>query len=379
MRSLLLRTLRRLSVSFVVAVALHGGVSFSEAYDVIICGSGGEPAYAQKFQLWGETLTEFLISESGHERKRTQLFLAALGGEGPVATLTNLDNIERKFLELRDEITPEDELFVFLIGHGSHLRGVSKFQIPGPDLTAEDLDDFFSGIEARQIVVVNASSSSGGFINVLSGSGRIIVTATKSSGERNAPLFMESFIRGLTDGTADIDRDERISILEAAYRASILTGEWFEAFDLIPTEHALIDDNGDGLGTRLSAIQLGGLAFLDPEEKKDAKTDGSVAARCYLRDFVFPDVVPLELVDRYRTGLMAVEVLRENKGDYEPNVYYAELEEILIRVARTNQKIRALISSAEESPEKSPEDLGEDGVPEADEEEQQGDREGNQD
>src|SRR5204863_7310884 len=47
----------------------------------------------------------------------------------------------------------------------------------------------------------------------------------------------------------DRDRDGQIRLLEASLMASHHTAEFYKAESRLATEHALLDDNGDGLGT----------------------------------------------------------------------------------------------------------------------------------
>ena len=51
-------------------------------------------------------------------------------------------------------------------------------------------------------------------------------------------------------GETDIfDHDDEVSVLEAFLSASAKVGEFYESESRIATEHAPIDDNGDGKGT----------------------------------------------------------------------------------------------------------------------------------
>jgi hypothetical protein len=140
---------------------------------------------------------------------------------------------------------------------------------------------------------------------------------------------MEYFIQALEDGSADQNRDDRISVLEICQQASSLTQAWYTGEGLIATEHALLDDNGDGLGSRLP---LTGAA--------DAG-DGALAGRCYLKDFQFPAGASTELIDAYRTSLREIEVFIAGKPEGGGDAYYTRLEALLVRAARLHREIRA--------------------------------------
>ena len=72
---------------------------------------------------------------------------------------------------LRQAATPEDVVYVVLIGHGSYDGKTAKFNLPGPDMAAADFNAQFSKLPTKQIVFVDTTSASGPFINELSGAG----------------------------------------------------------------------------------------------------------------------------------------------------------------------------------------------------------------
>lgn len=313
---------------------------------IMVQGSGGEEAYSHEFTDWARRLRAWLIAEGGIAGDRV-LWLgqeASTDGsafDGPAT----LDGIRAAMARSIAGLPPDAELMIFLIGHGAHVAGESRFMIPGPDLSAPALAEMLVNAGERPIILVNASASSAGFINALSGPGRIIVTATRSVNERNATRFMESFLQGLEDGSGDENRDGRISLLEAARQAERLTAAWFAGQGYLVTEHPLIDDNGDRLGTRLIPVDPGDPAATD-SPGEGAALDGSAAARYFLRDFSFPPEVPEELVQNYIGLLDRIEGVKSEKSAMEPTQYRARLEPLLIDAARAHREIRRIVDRA---------------------------------
>ena len=291
-------------------------------FDLIVCGSGGQPDYSQRFAAWGERLRQALVQNMHHPPQNIRLLT-----ESSSASPSSLEHIAASIDQLVQSLDREDVLFVYLIGHGSYRNDTAKLNIPGPDLSAAALDSMLQKSAAGRIVVINAASASAAFINVLSAPGRIVCSSTSSVEERNATWFMEYFAQGLEEESADQNRDERISILEACRQAAELTGAHYAADNLIATEHALLDDDGDGLGSRLP---------LDGDDD-----DGALAARTYLKDFRFPPQVPASVVHAYRTSLRQVEEFIRQKGTIEEGEYYKRLEELLVRTAQLNRQIRS--------------------------------------
>jgi hypothetical protein len=305
-------------------------ITFNAAADpfaLVICGSGGDEEFTDRFSEWGTRLYGVLTHNLGFEIENVSLLMDGEDSD------SSLESIQNALGTLGDRIAPEDDLFVFMIGHGSHLSGISKINVPGPDVSADALDEWFTTIAPRRLVVINTASSSAGFINVLSAPNRIICTATKSIEEKNATVFMQYFIDGIEDGSADLNRDTRISVYEACEQAAILTRAWYESEGLIATEHALLDDNGDRRGSRLA----------EPDDADtDEDSDGELATRSWLRDFSFPPEVPKDLIDQYLANLDAVEELKARKESIDPAAYREQLEEHLINAARANAAIRKI-------------------------------------
>jgi len=326
-----------LTVLLVFLAIAHGRV-YAASLDMIVCGSGGTEEYQQRFADWGHRLRRVLIEQLDHPDENVRLLTESREARDSSEPTTSLESIRSVVKEFAERISTVQDLYVYLIGHGSYIKSVSKFNIPGPDLTATELDDLIATVPARRVVVINATSSSAGFINDLSGPNRIICTATKSADEKNATEFMEYFIQGLEDSSADQNRDERISVLETCRQAAALTAAWYLSEGLLGTEHALLDDNGDALGSRLPIDDI------SPGEmdENDTSLDGALAAVSYIKDFSFPSTVPQNLIDRYLNTLHKVDELKRKKPAMATDQYYARLETLLIDAAKANRQIRRL-------------------------------------
>ena len=294
-------------------------------FDLIVCGSGGEVDYTAQFRAWGMRLRDALVDRLGHPAGRVTLLTESGEDADGVSTLAE---VRAAVHRLAGQVTARDDLFVYLIGHGTYRQQTAKLNLPGSDLSAGELDRLLKAVAARRLVVIQAAPASAAFVNVLSGPGRILCTSTRSADERNATRFMEYFVQALEDGSADTDRDERISVLEACRQASALTQAWYTGEGYVATEHALLDDNGDGLGTRLAEMDSVG-------------ADGKEAARCFVMDYRAPAGTPPEQVDAYRAAMDEVQALIAQKAEMDSAAYFGELESRLVRAARLNREIRS--------------------------------------
>jgi hypothetical protein len=145
----------------------------------------------------------------------------------------------------------------------------------------------FEGLRSREQVFWITTSASGFFLRPLSGAGRIVITATEPDQEVNETLFPLALADGLASPPEGIDRDKdgQISVLELylAVVADVMK-RYVDAEDL-PTEHARLDDDGDGRGREIQEDylppELGGRSGPGPSPglKTDGDGDGARAAR----------------------------------------------------------------------------------------------------
>jgi hypothetical protein len=157
------------------------------------------------------------------------------------------------------------------------------------------------------------------------------VTATKSSYERNETLFPRYFVAAFTTPGADTDKDERVSLLEAFVYAKREVARAYETDTRLPTEHAMLDDDGDRRGSA------------EPDPRAG---DGSLARRFIIGGATTATAVAAttavgsELVAK-RTRLEAqVDSLRRRKETMAADAYERELERLLVELAQVSQTIR---------------------------------------
>lgn len=297
----------------------------SAPFAMIVCGSGGEQEYSLKFEEWGVRLRNALVERCGFSDERVML----LRENEPRSELRSTRQaIGAQIERFKETVDSDDIVYLFLIGHGSHLSGETTFLIPGPDVSADWFRPRLEALGAGHVIMINGSSSSAGFINSLSREGWVIATATRSVDQVNAPEFMRFFIEGIEAGGADLNFDERVSLLEAVSRASQLTQAWYEQEGWLATEHALIDDNGDALGSRLPV-----------ERNENEASDGSLADSIFLKRIDLGADAPANLAFFYRRIMAQVETLIADKERLPEEFYYRQLENLLIKAARLRRYI----------------------------------------
>lgn len=213
--------------------------AYGATFYLTVAGLGGEPEYEQRFASLAKE-TEKLLKTGMPDATVETL-------SGPQATKANIERVLRGFAS---KAAKDDTLVVMLIGHGSFDGSDYKFELPGPDLSATELAALLDRIPAEKQLVVNMTSASGGSLVTLQRENRAVIVATKSGMEKNATSFSRFWVEALRDPTADTDKNESVSALEAFRFAEQKTAKHYETQNRLATEHALLEDTGHGDGTR---------------------------------------------------------------------------------------------------------------------------------
>ncbi|HMD33745.1 MAG TPA: C13 family peptidase [Vicinamibacterales bacterium] len=278
---------------------------------LVIVGSPGDDEHARKFADWSKTFVDAAKKKDAvPDADITQL-------SGPQAAKAN---VEKAFADVAAKAKPNDELVVLLIGHGAFDGAVATFNIPGPDLTAADYAKLLSKFPSQKIVFVNTATSSGAFLQPLAGPNRVIITSTKTGGERNEPEFGQFFVAAFDDDAADRDRNGHVSIAEAFEYASTKVKQDYQQKSLILTEHATLQDGDDG---RLAAAFFLGTGR------------GNTALNADLSD---PDTKKLvEEKDALEKEIAGLQLRRTSMAEAE---YSAQMEKLLTDLALKTKAIR---------------------------------------
>lgn len=220
-------------------------------------------------------------------------------------------------------------VWIVLIGHGTFDGREAKFNLRGPDVSAAELSEWLKPL-TMPLAIINCASSSGPFINQLSAENRVVVTATRSGYEYNYARFGEYLSKSISDEAADLDKDGQTSLLEAFLAASAGVTEFYDGQARLATEHALLDDNGDAMGTPADWFR----GFRAVRGAKDgALPDGSRANQFILLPRGQEADMPAEFRDRRDQLELRIETLRQLKSELAEDEYYRRLEPLLIELA----------------------------------------------
>ncbi|MCA9080880.1 MAG: hypothetical protein KDA58_09990, partial [Planctomycetaceae bacterium] len=241
---------------------------------------------------------------------------------------TTHDRLHRALLDAASE--PSQPLWLVLIGHGTFDGRLAKLNLVGTDVSTEDLQAWCAPLQ-RPLAVIGSYSASGALIEQLSAPRRVIVTSTKNAAEVNFSRFGGLLATSLADASADLDKDQQVSLLEAFVKASRKTREFYEADGRIETEHALLDDNGDAKGTRADAFR--GLTPVATPEDAAIRLDGPFAHQWHAVPSTRERQLGPEIAAQRDSLELRIAELKQRRAQLTEEDYYHELEALLVPLA----------------------------------------------
>jgi hypothetical protein len=288
------------------------------SYYVTVAGLGGEADYEQRFTALAKDLDK-LLKESGGDAHVYTL----TGGDATKAHLTDTMNT------IAHEAKADDTLIVTLIGHGSYDSFEYKFNLPGPDISGEELAALCDRVAAKRQLIVNTTSASGGSMGALEKPGRIVIAATKSGTEKNATVFARYWVEALRDPSADVDKNEAISALEAFQYADRKTASFYESQKRLATEHAMIEDTGKKEGVRAPSTENG----------EGLLATNFVLLRLGAAQKAANDPAKRALLDKKEELERRIDALKYQKAAMSAEDYKTQLSSALVDLARVQQEL----------------------------------------
>ena len=289
---------------------------------ILVVGAPGTAEYGREFATWADRWRD----AAGRASTR----VIEVGRDGSPGAPSDKQRLQTLLADESAKPSDAGPLWLVLIGHGTFDGREAKFNLRADDVAAGELAKLLGPVK-RPLAVINCSSASAPFVNRLSGEGRVIVTATRSGSEVHYARFGEYLSAAITDPAADIDKDGQTSLLEAFGAASHRTEEFYKQQGRLATEHALLDDNGDALGTPAAWFQG---TRATRAARDGAAIDGTRAHQWHLVPTAAEVALPADLRARRDQLELEIESLRARKATMSETEYYAQLERLLLQLAR---------------------------------------------
>jgi hypothetical protein len=309
----------------------------SGKHALIVSSVSGDEEFKEKFWNWSSQMVQSLTQELNFSRESISLLVEDPGRDSSGSVKATKIELLKAFDRLVSRAKASDLIFVFLLGHGNFDNNDYRFNLVGPDITGSELKVQLDRFSKQEVILVCATPCSGILTKTLSGKNRVIITATKNEFENNNTQFAQFFIEAFVNKAADVDKNGSVSLLEAYLYAAKAVDSWYKERKLLATEHPLMEDNGDGVGTSwpsaengegllASKISFGTSTPAMGAQGREATTDPELQTLYASKQKTESDIQDL----KYKKASLS-------EADYNKN-----LEVLLVRLAQTNQRIKSL-------------------------------------
>jgi len=229
---------------------------------LILCGHPGDAEHAKSFTVTVRTLCDGLTKNVGIPPERQHILFGAErpkdwpGANGPATR----EAVAAAVAEVRKNLGPEDGLWVICLGHGYHDGRQAWWNLPGPDINAAEFGKLFTEVKCKEQVFVMTFSLSGYFLAPLARRDRVVIAATEADAEPNETTFPAVFakvlVAGLDPAEHDVDKDGRLSLFDLYVVVAKEIAQNYASAEQLATEHAQLDDDGDGVGHEFQNVYL---------------------------------------------------------------------------------------------------------------------------
>lgn len=301
---------------------LPAGAALAASQVLVVSGIGGEAEFETRFAEWSQKVATASASITGDPKRVVRLSGAGARRDAVLAAMKTAT----------DSLVAGDQFTLVLLGHGTFDGTEYRFNLPGDDITGTELLAALDRMPSTvPQLVVNATSTSGAVADKWAKPHRLVITSTKSGGQRNAPKFGGFWADALSSSEADLDKDGTLTAKEAYEYATRKVADAYKADAAIATENARI---GGAEPARFVVARIGVAAmFASDAQLSEMRGQQGVI-----------------------TGRLAE--LRALKGQLSQDEYYNRIEPVLVEMARVGERIdarfKALGVNVEESANANP-------------------------
>jgi hypothetical protein len=296
-----------------VALPVHAAT-----YIVTVAGLGGEPDFEQRFE--------------GNAKDMDRVFKSE-GDQFHAITLSGSDATRAKLTDALQQVATQakadDDFVLIMIGHGTFDGLEYKFNLVGPDMSGDDIAELCDKIPSKRQLIVNTTSASGASIIPLQRAGRAVIAATKSGTEKNATIFARYWAEALQDPTADTNKDDSISALEAYVYAAKKTQDFYDSQKRLATEHAVFEDTGKGDAVREAS----------PQTAEGLMLSSFTLVRLGTEQAAANDPAKRDLLAQKEQLEQKIDVLKYQKAAMDEDDYKQQLTEDLLQLAKVQEQL----------------------------------------
>ncbi len=220
-----------------------------KTYAVITSGINKDPKEQRAKDNAITNLRNFLLNNGDIQPDQLSVLVSYDSLIQKGSKLSTAENLKQQINSFAVAIRPSDRFIFYYVGQANVVAEKLRLNLPGKDITHEQLATWFNGIRASSMLIVLDCPGAGVSVKSLTGKDRIIIGACTGE-ERYSTQFSKYFIPALTDLQSDTDGDDNISILEAFTVAARQLDDSYHRQNLLQTETPILEDNADGVASR---------------------------------------------------------------------------------------------------------------------------------
>jgi hypothetical protein len=240
-------------------------------YAMIIGGINKDPKERLAKDKVVINLRRFFLNNAKLKPARLSVLVADNSSVGKGLNISNAESLKETIKTLAAAVQPADRFIFYYVGQANIVAGKLRLNLPGEDITHEQLAEWINQIRASSMLLVLDCPGAGLAVKAMAGQGRIIIGACTAE-QHYSTRFSKYFVPSLVDSKSDTDSDGKVSLLEAFTFASKQLDDWYFRLLFLKTETPVLEDNADGLPSR------------QPWRYKQGNTDGREASKFFLSE-----------------------------------------------------------------------------------------------
>lgn len=214
-------------------------------------------------------LSRFFLDIAGVKPDRLRVVADSESTTRTSSGISTAENLKDQMNRFAASVNSVDKFIFYYIGQANVVSDTLRLNLPGPDITHEQLAELLNGIEASSMLIVLDCPGAGLAVKAVAGKGRIVIGACTAD-QHYSTQFSKYFVPALIDKGSDVDGNGRISLLEAFTSASRGVDDFYRLQSLLTTETPVLEDNADGDASK------------QPWKYEQNKMDGLAASRFFL-------------------------------------------------------------------------------------------------
>ncbi len=215
-------------------------------------------------------LSRFFLDIAGVKPERLRVLADSKSTDRKGSGISTAENLKEQMNRFAASVNPVDRFIFYYIGQANVVSDSLRLNLPGPDISHEQLAELINGIEASSMLIVLDCPGAGLAVKAVAGKGGRIVIGACTAEQHYSTQFSKYFVPALIDKGSDVDGNGRISLLEAFTSASRGVDDFYRLQSLLTTETPVLEDDGDGAASK------------QPWKYEQNKMDGLAASRFFL-------------------------------------------------------------------------------------------------